>query len=206
MSIKERRENEKAEMKKKIMDASIEIINQHGYENLSIRKIASKIDYSPTTIYLYYKDKAEIISDMTKKLYNTVESNAIDIIHNCSSLPIDKQIIEIMTSFIKTLSSEPEMSKAIMHSRMNIIFASESTNSEPTNNGIEILDELLFLGIEQGIFKQNVDKTSWMLISALLGFILCIVENQLYSLHNFTQIIENFLDILVGGLYNEKPQ
>ncbi|HBF4502931.1 TPA: helix-turn-helix transcriptional regulator, partial [Clostridioides difficile] len=51
MSIKERRKNEKEEMKKKIMDASIEIINQHGYENLSIRKIATKIEYSPTTIY-----------------------------------------------------------------------------------------------------------------------------------------------------------
>lgn len=206
MSIKERRKNEKAEMKKKIIDASIEIINQYGYENLSIRKIATKIDYSPTTIYLYYKDKAEIISDMTNKLYNTIESNTIDLMHNCSSLPIDIQIIKIMTSFIKTLSSEPEMSKAIMHSKMNFIFASENINSTPSNNGIKMLDELLSIGIKQGIFKQNVDKTSWMLISALLGFVLCIVENQLYSLHNFSQIIDNFLEILVGGLYNENSK
>ncbi|HBF8115261.1 TPA: TetR/AcrR family transcriptional regulator [Clostridioides difficile] len=206
MSIKERRKNEKEEMKKKIMDASIEIINQHGYENLSIRKIATKIEYSPTTIYLYYKDKVEIISDMTNKLYNTVESNAIDIMNNCSSLPIDKQIIEIMTSFIKTLSSEPEMAKAIMHSRMNIIFASENTNNTPSNNGIKMLDKFLSIGIEQGIFKKNIDKSSWMLISALLGFVLCVVENKLYSLHNFSQLIENFLDILVGGLYNENSQ
>ncbi|MDU3352329.1 MAG: TetR/AcrR family transcriptional regulator, partial [Clostridium sp.] len=176
------------------------------YENLSIRKIATKIEYSPTTIYLYYKDKAEIISDMTNTLYNTVESNAIDIMNNCSSLPIDKQIIEIMTSFIKTLSSEPEMAKSIMHSRMNIIFASENTNNTPSNNGIKMLDKFLSIGIEQGIFKKNIDKSSWMLISALLGFVLCVVENKLYSLHNFSQLIENFLDILVGGLYNENSQ
>ncbi len=91
---------------------------------------------------------------MTNKLYNTVESNAIDIMNNCSSLPIDKQIIEIMTSFIKTLSSEPEMAKAIMHSRMNIIFASGNTNNTPSNNGIKMLDKFLSIGIEQGIFKK----------------------------------------------------
>ncbi len=91
---------------------------------------------------------------MTNKLYNTVESNAIDIMNNCSTLPIDKQIIEIMTSFIKTLSSEPEMSKAIMHSRMNIIFASENINNTPSNNGIKMLDKFLSIGIEQGIFKK----------------------------------------------------
>ena len=50
MGIKERRDVEKAEMKQKIMTAAIEIIEQEGYEKLSIRKIASRIEYSPTTI------------------------------------------------------------------------------------------------------------------------------------------------------------
>ncbi len=38
MGIKERRDVEKAEMKQKIMTAAIEIIEQEGYEKLSIRK------------------------------------------------------------------------------------------------------------------------------------------------------------------------
>ena len=45
MGIKERRDVEKEEMKKKIMDAAIEVIEQEGYEKLSIRKIADKIEY-----------------------------------------------------------------------------------------------------------------------------------------------------------------
>lgn len=46
------------------------------------------------------------------------------------------------------------MAKAIMHSRMNIIFASENTNNTPSNNGIKMLDKFLSIGIEQGIFKK----------------------------------------------------
>lgn len=52
------------------MNAAIDIIEQEGYEKLSVRKIAAKIEYSPTTIYLYYKDKSEIITDMSDELYN----------------------------------------------------------------------------------------------------------------------------------------
>ena len=43
MSIKERRDTEKVEKKVKIRNAAIQIIEQEGYENLSIRKIATKI-------------------------------------------------------------------------------------------------------------------------------------------------------------------
>ncbi|MCC0670704.1 TetR/AcrR family transcriptional regulator [Clostridioides sp. ES-S-0145-01] len=203
MSVKERRKKEKIEMKKKIMDAAIEIINQEGYENLSIRKIATKIEYSPTTIYLYYKDKAQIINDMANELYNKIENDSITVMDKYSSFSVDKQIREIMLTFIKILSSNPEMTKAIMYSGMNIIFASQNTASTPANNGIEMFDKLLAIGIKQKIFKPNIDNASWMLISALLGFVLCAVENHLYSLHNFSQFIDNFVDILLGGIYNE---
>ena len=52
MGIEDRREFEKFEMKNKIKDAAIALIEHEGYEKLSIRKIAAKIEYSPTTIYL----------------------------------------------------------------------------------------------------------------------------------------------------------
>lgn len=44
-----------------ILKAAKDLFLKHGYEATSIRKIASEIDISPTTIYLYYKDKAEIM-------------------------------------------------------------------------------------------------------------------------------------------------
>src|SRR5690606_10757527 len=60
MGISERKEREKLEMQKQILDAARELFMKEGYENVSIRKIAQKIEYSPGTIYLYYKNKSEI--------------------------------------------------------------------------------------------------------------------------------------------------
>ena len=63
-----RRAREKEQLRRKILDAARDLFTAEGYERVSMRKIAEKIEYSPTTIYLYFKDKMDLlltISDET---------------------------------------------------------------------------------------------------------------------------------------------
>ena len=60
MGIAERKEKQKSDIKKMILEASMKLFVEEGFENVTIRKIADIIQYSPTTIYLYFKDKNEI--------------------------------------------------------------------------------------------------------------------------------------------------
>lgn len=61
MGVAERKERHKEELKKEILNAAKELYMEKGYEATSIRNIAEKIEYSPATVYLYYKDKDEIM-------------------------------------------------------------------------------------------------------------------------------------------------
>lgn len=61
MGINERKERERAEMRELILKAALELFIEKGFENVSIRNIADRIEYSPTTIYLYFKDKQELL-------------------------------------------------------------------------------------------------------------------------------------------------
>jgi AcrR family transcriptional regulator len=60
MGIKERKIKHKVDLKQSILAAAKKLFLEEGYEATSIRKIAAEIEFSPTTIYLYYKDKNEI--------------------------------------------------------------------------------------------------------------------------------------------------
>lgn len=60
MGISERREREKEEMHKLILKTANKLFGEHGYDKISMRNIADAIEYSPTTIYLYFKDKNEL--------------------------------------------------------------------------------------------------------------------------------------------------
>ncbi|MBI1747867.1 MAG: TetR/AcrR family transcriptional regulator [Acidobacteria bacterium] len=61
MGSKERRGREKKELRQVILDAARELFLKQGYENVSMRKIANQIEYSPTTIYLHFKDKVDLL-------------------------------------------------------------------------------------------------------------------------------------------------
>ena len=77
MGTKERRAREKEQLQRQILSAARELFVNEGYENVSMRKIADKIEYSPTTIYLYFKDKADLLDSVCKEtllnLLNTLE-------------------------------------------------------------------------------------------------------------------------------------
>src|SRR5215475_8308543 len=60
MGIAERKGKQKLEIRKQILDASMKLFIEEGFDNVTIRKIADLIEYSPTTVYLYFKDKNEI--------------------------------------------------------------------------------------------------------------------------------------------------
>jgi AcrR family transcriptional regulator len=67
MGVKERREREKSETRDKILDAARELFVTEGYEGVSMRRVAEKIEYSPTAIYVYFADKNELFHELCRQ-------------------------------------------------------------------------------------------------------------------------------------------
>src|SRR6266496_4440996 len=60
MGIKERQERDRRAVRRAILDAARELFVKEGYQNISIRKIAERIEYSPAAIYGYFSSKDDI--------------------------------------------------------------------------------------------------------------------------------------------------
>ncbi len=89
MGVQERRAREKKELRQEILDAARDLFVREGFENVSMRKIAEKIEYSPTTIYLYFKDKADLLDCICEETFARLvrKQNAID---QAGGDPIDR--------------------------------------------------------------------------------------------------------------------
>jgi AcrR family transcriptional regulator len=61
MGVQERKAREREELRQEILDAARDLFGELGYEAVSMRKIAERIEYSPTTIYLYFRDKSDLL-------------------------------------------------------------------------------------------------------------------------------------------------
>lgn len=51
------------------MDAAHDLFLAEGYENVSMRKIADRIEYSPTAIYLHFKDKSQLLKSICTETF-----------------------------------------------------------------------------------------------------------------------------------------
>src|ERR1035437_2929293 len=60
MGIKERHERDREAVSRAILDAARELFVAEGFQNVSIRKIAERIEYSPAAIYGYFPSKDDI--------------------------------------------------------------------------------------------------------------------------------------------------
>jgi AcrR family transcriptional regulator len=60
MGIKERHERDREAVRRAILDAARELFVSEGYQTVSIRKIAERIEYSPAAIYGYFPSKDDI--------------------------------------------------------------------------------------------------------------------------------------------------
>lgn len=69
MSVKQRRQREKENLRQLILDTAREMFAEEGYHSVSMRKIADKIEYSPTTIYLYFKDKNDLLQQICNETF-----------------------------------------------------------------------------------------------------------------------------------------
>jgi AcrR family transcriptional regulator len=69
MGPRQRREREREQLRQEILDAARELFVKEGFENVSMRRIAEKIEYSPTTIYLYFEDKADLLFQICEETF-----------------------------------------------------------------------------------------------------------------------------------------
>ena len=64
MGSDKRRQRDYQQLHAKILDAARLLFVERGYEAVTMRAIADRIEYSPTTIYLHFRDKESLIQEL----------------------------------------------------------------------------------------------------------------------------------------------
>ncbi|MDX2136424.1 MAG: TetR/AcrR family transcriptional regulator [Saprospiraceae bacterium] len=99
-------EGKKEDVKRRILDAAMELFREKGYEGMSIRNIAEQIGYSPGAIYLYYKDKSELFYALS------FEAAAVKRDHVASAMGIEdpwERLVEFGRRYIDFGFNHPDL-------------------------------------------------------------------------------------------------
>lgn len=89
MAIVERKTRQKEGIRQDILDAARELFAREGYDSVSMRNIADKVEYATGTLYLYFRDKADIFDCLCEETFLKLEKR-LQAIRDDTSDPLDR--------------------------------------------------------------------------------------------------------------------
>lgn len=207
MGITERKEREKEEMRHKILDAARRLFLELGYEKTTIRGIADAIEYSPATIYLYYKDKNELLFALHEVAFIKMmqELSAISSIAD----PFE-QLVAMGKQYIKFAIENPEL-----YDLMFIMTAPMETlacRDELWEDGMKsfcLLQSVIEKNVGAGYFEANINIENLALTiwSYIHGLVTIYLKNRMSMFQDDNPItrIDSSFELFINMLKKMKP-
>lgn len=198
MGIKERREKEKTELRNKIISAAEELFAENGYQNISMRKIANKIEYSLPTIYQFFENKGDILF----YIYNKNNGRLLNIFQEISNREcnIIEKLKNMSYAYVDFALENPNyyelayMSNALRYEK-NLVYHDEES---PGFRVYNMLFNTVKACKEQGYFKEkDVEVISQCLWAGIHGLTSLFIAHNEFPWQDKRLLIENMISSLI---------
>ena len=178
MGIVERKEREKEDMRRRIVDAARHLYVLNGFERLSIRAIAEEIEYSAATIYLYFKDKNEVMYAIHQQAFGKMMQEFQPIVSMTD--PFDK-LMAMGRKYTQFALENPELFDVmfIITAPMDTLECREEIWSEGRiafNMLVQVVQECINAGIFQ---KQDPEVAAMMIWSTIHGYTALFIRKRM---------------------------
>jgi AcrR family transcriptional regulator len=199
MGIVERKEREKIERRQQILDAARKLFLEQGFEKTSIRNIADAIEYSPATIYLYYKDKNELLFALHQEAFGVLMSELQAIVQVADPF---ERIIDMGNHYLKFAFENPELYDLmfIMEAPLETLACGEEVWDD-SRKAFGLLQFLVGQCIEAGYFKgYQIEDLSLMIWSFVHGLATIHNKNRMsiFPVEEHKTRMQNAFDVFVA--------
>lgn len=90
MSASDRKKRESDLLRERVLDVAEEIIAAKGAQHVTMRRIASAIDYAPTVLYRLFANKDDLMDHLIVRGYAGVRSRYEEVMSNTELGPLEK--------------------------------------------------------------------------------------------------------------------
>ncbi|WP_243297408.1 TetR/AcrR family transcriptional regulator [Bacillus litorisediminis] len=140
---------------KQIIDAAVVVIAENGYHQAQVSKIAKQAGVADGTIYLYFKNKEDIlISLFQEKMGSFVER--LDELISDEASAAGKLKVLIENHFLM-LSEDPQLAIVTQLELRQSNKELRKKINEVLKGYLQLVDRILSQGVETGEFKKDLD-------------------------------------------------
>ncbi|GLI87488.1 fatty acid metabolism transcriptional regulator FadR [Bacillus subtilis] len=184
-----------------IIDAAVEVIAENGYHQSQVSKIAKQAGVADGTIYLYFKNKEDILISLFKeKMGQFIERMEEDIKEKATAkeklaLVISKHFSLLAGDHNLAIVTQLELRQSNLELRQKI--------NEILKGYLNILDGILTEGIQSGELKEGLDvRLARQMIFGTIDETVTtwVMNDQKYDL---AALSDSVLELLVSGIHHK---
>jgi AcrR family transcriptional regulator len=193
-----RLQSDKENLRQEIMDAAREMFVAEGYGQVSMRKIADKIGYSATTIYLYFRDKNDLLHQICEQTFARLAQN-IKAIYQLSDNPLEK-LRSGLREYIHFGLKHPSQYEIVFITPLPVNIESEF---EETNGKVafDTLRTVITECISANLLKHNdVELISQTLWAGIHGVTALLIQHTGFPFVERERLIDSVIDTLIVGI------
>jgi AcrR family transcriptional regulator len=205
----ERRQKQKQELRGSILRAASDEFLEHGYENFSLRRVAERIGYSPTTIYLYFQNKDELLLETVQEGFNHFDQQ-MKAAADETAEPLQR-IEALGRAYINFGIQNPALYRLMFMQRSDFYFMPRFDEDDvaagsnvPTKTTQVVAQQMLVKAVEDGITTGQLRRGDAVLMADVLWAgahgLVSLVNSPLMSPEHAEQVIEHLLQTLINGI------
>jgi AcrR family transcriptional regulator len=152
MGTLERREREKQELRTKILDAARELFAVEGYEAVTMRAIADKIEYSATAIYKHFADKDALLAELCRHDFRSFAA------HFASAAAVEDPVERLRAAgraYFDFAMEHPQHYRLMFMAQRPEVAPQEGEKEDPAQNAYVFLFATVEEAIKKGLFRPE---------------------------------------------------
>ncbi len=194
----ERRVRDKLELRRQILEAAVELFKIHGYEGFSLRQVAEKIDYTPTTIYLYFKDKNELLLTVAYEGFKTF-GERFQAVFDAVTDPIER-VRALGRTYVQFAFDFPLHYRLMFMQRSDMLERDTPKGYERLIDSFGLLQTAVEAVLETGVWGQHeAQAVARLLWTSVHGVVSLELSRQLQR-ENAAKLADWHIQLILEGL------
>jgi AcrR family transcriptional regulator len=202
MGTEERRARHKSELRAKILAAARELFAAEGVEKVSMRRIAERVEYTPKTLYLYFRNKGEILYHLCEESFRMLDVNTRPL-EDSTRNPVEL-VRECLRTYVEYGLAHPH--------DYRIAFLSDSReypyhapDDLPPDSMMRTMhgrfQRLLARGVKSGVFRRlDVEMATHAVWAGVHGLIIALIFDPESPWIDREKFIEATIEMQIQGL------
>jgi AcrR family transcriptional regulator len=161
-----RRERERLQMRGRLLDAARQIASAEGWQAVTIRRIADRLEYSSPILYQHFSGKDALLWELVREGFRELAER----LRGVASDPADTMLATVARTYWDFAFAEPEVYQ-LMHGFAGVPFGTAETPQEAREAFRACQEALLHVASAQGRTLADPDGAVDTLWSYMHGFV-----------------------------------